>query len=109
MPSIKTHDGRTIELPDEEEDRRLTQQAREDDTLHSEAELAAFQPFEQSPLPESFKRAVRRGRPRKARRKVLVSIRYSPEVIDHFRATGKGWQTRMDEALRQWIEEHGGS
>ncbi len=48
----------------------------------------------------------RRGRPRKANPKVQVSIRYSPEVIAHFKATGKGWQTRMDEALKEWIAEH---
>jgi uncharacterized protein (DUF4415 family) len=27
-------------------------------------------------------------------------------VIDAFRATGKGWQTRMDEALKEWLREH---
>lgn len=48
----------------------------------------------------------RRGRPRKANPKVQVSIRYSPEVIAHFKATGRGWQTRMDEALKEWIAEH---
>jgi len=26
-------------------------------------------------------------------------------VIDHFRAGGRGWQTRIDEALRDWIAE----
>jgi uncharacterized protein (DUF4415 family) len=54
------------------------------------------------------RKALRRGRPKKAARKVQVSIRYSPEVLAHFRATGKGWQTRMDEALKEWIAEHGG-
>jgi uncharacterized protein (DUF4415 family) len=39
---------------------------------------------------------------------VQLSIRYSPEVIAHFKATGKGWQTRMDEALKEWIAEHSG-
>jgi len=35
-----------------------------------------------------------------------LSIRYSPEVVDYFRATGSGWQTRMDEALKEWMKEH---
>ena len=30
-------------------------------------------------------------------------MRYSPEVVAYFKATGKGWQARMDEALREWI------
>jgi uncharacterized protein (DUF4415 family) len=48
-----------------------------------------------------------RGRGKqKAPTKVAVTLRYSPEVIDAFRATGKGWQTRMDEALKEWLREH---
>ena len=54
--------------------------------------------------PERFaKAAVRRGRPPVAKPKVSTTIRLSREVIDHFRADGKGWQTRIDEALREWI------
>lgn len=41
-----------------------------------------------------------RGRPKKGNPKELVRIRLSPEVVRHFRATGKGWQTRIDEALK---------
>jgi uncharacterized protein (DUF4415 family) len=47
-----------------------------------------------------------RGRPRKPDARVQLSVRLSPDVIDHFRATGPGWQTRIDEALREWLEEH---
>lgn len=43
---------------------------------------------------------TRRG-PQKADRKVPVSIRLSPDVVAHFKATGPGWQRRIDEALRQ--------
>lgn len=35
--------------------------------------------------------------------KVPVSVRLSSEVIEHFRAGGAGWQTRIDEALKQVI------
>lgn len=47
-----------------------------------------------------------RGRPMAAHRKVLLSVRYSPEVVDYFRALGDGWQTRMDDALKEWIASH---
>ena len=54
--------------------------------------------------PEKFAKAtVRRGRPPVARPKVSTTIRLSQDVIDHFRAGGRGWQTRIDEALREWI------
>jgi uncharacterized protein (DUF4415 family) len=35
--------------------------------------------------------------------KQLVSVRYSPQVIAYFKSEGAGWQTRMDDALKQWI------
>jgi uncharacterized protein (DUF4415 family) len=38
--------------------------------------------------------------------KQLVSVRYSPEVLDFFRGTGAGWQTRMDDALKQFVARH---
>lgn len=44
-----------------------------------------------------------RGRPRSANPKQLVSVRYSPEVLEYFKATGEGWQTRMDGVLRQYV------
>ena len=36
-------------------------------------------------------------------RKQLVSIRYSPEVLAYFKATGDGWQSRMDGVLKEYI------
>ncbi|MCC8998490.1 MAG: BrnA antitoxin family protein, partial [Candidatus Contendobacter sp.] len=36
-------------------------------------------------------------------RKQTLTVRYSPEVVAYFKATGQGWQTRMDEALKEWI------
>lgn len=35
--------------------------------------------------------------------KEQVAVRYSPEVLEYFRATGAGWQTRMDEVLREYV------
>jgi uncharacterized protein (DUF4415 family) len=47
-----------------------------------------------------------RGRPKLANKKQLVSIRYSPEVIAYFKASGAGWQARMDAALKDYVEAH---
>jgi uncharacterized protein (DUF4415 family) len=51
-------------------------------------------------------KVVRRGKrgPHKAPTKTLVSLRLSPEVIDHFKATGRGWQTRIDSTLMESIK-----
>jgi uncharacterized protein (DUF4415 family) len=58
---------------------------------------------------EAFKQLkplASRGRPRLVSPKVLVSIRYDADIIERFRATGEGWQTRMNDALRDWLREH---
>ena len=56
--------------------------------------------------PEKFARAtLRRGRPPSANPKVSTTIRLSPDVVDYFKADGRGWQTRIDNALRDWIRE----
>lgn len=47
----------------------------------------------------------RKGRgPNKAPTKKLVSLRLSPEVIAHFKSTGSGWQSRIDETLRNVVK-----
>ena len=53
------------------------------------------------------KLAARRTRgPNKLPVKEQVAVRYSPEVLAAFRASGRGWQTRMDKALRDWLKTH---
>ncbi len=49
--------------------------------------------------------ARRAGRPKSANPKQATTIRLSPEVIEHFKAGGKGWQTRIDEALKEYIAQ----
>ena len=52
-------------------------------------------------------KVVRRGKrgPQKAPTKKLVSLRLSSSVVDHFRATGPGWQTRIDRTLLNAIKK----
>ncbi|MBF0398512.1 MAG: BrnA antitoxin family protein [Desulfobacterales bacterium] len=61
-------------------------------------------------LPESLfailpNRKVGQRGTQKAAIKKSVTVRYSLEVLNYFRSTGRGWQTRMDEALKEWIEQ----
>ena len=50
--------------------------------------------------------ALRRGRPRAANPKQALTVRYDAEVVAAFKATGKGWQTRMNAALKDWLKTH---
>jgi uncharacterized protein (DUF4415 family) len=47
-----------------------------------------------------------RGRPKALRKKTPVSIRLDEDVVKAFKAKGKGWQSRMNDALREWLREH---
>jgi len=38
--------------------------------------------------------------------KESVTVRYSPDVIEYFRSTGSGWQSRMNSALKEWVVSH---
>jgi len=59
-------------------------------------------------LPDSLRTTLsRRARgPQKAPVKERITIRLSPEVVAPFRATGDGWQTRLDAALKDWLKTH---
>jgi uncharacterized protein (DUF4415 family) len=39
-------------------------------------------------------------------RKTPVTLRVDVDVLDAFKATGKGWQTRMNGALSDWLKTH---
>ena len=84
-------------MPTTEEDRGIAAAAKSDpDALPlTPKQLKAMVPM----------RALR-GRPKSENRKLLVSVRYSPEVVAYFKSTGEGWQSRMDGVLRKYVERH---
>lgn len=83
-----------LRMPTVAEDRAITAAAENDpDALPlTPAQLSAM-----VPLP------AMRGRPKSDSKKLLVSVRYSPEVIAYFKATGEGWQARMDGVLLRYV------
>lgn len=63
-------------------------------------------------LPELFgqeaaKQMLRpRGRPKAGVTKEHVNIRLDADVVEAFKSTGRGWQTRLNRALRDWLKEN---
>lgn len=49
------------------------------------------------------KKLVQRGRPAGSGQKTQTTLRISKDVLEFFRATGPGWQTRMDNALKRYV------
>ena len=43
------------------------------------------------------------GRPKSSRPKTIISIRLDAEIVDHYRATGAGWQSRINEDLKKAV------
>lgn len=86
-----------IVIPTAGEDRAITAAAKGDPDAQplTPKQLSAMIPM----------RAVR-GRPKSENKKLLVSVRYSSEVVEYFRSTGDGWQSRMDGVLRQYVARH---
>jgi len=55
-------------------------------------------------LPASLQKKLRGQRgPQKAPVKVQTAIRYDADIIGAFKAGGPGWQTRINDALREWL------
>ncbi len=96
MPKLKP--GTIIPTP--EEDAAITAAATSDpDAMplsdsDSDSEWSAVKP------------KARVGRPPKIVHKVPTTIRFDPDVLAALKATGKGWQTRVNEAMREWVKSH---
>jgi uncharacterized protein (DUF4415 family) len=44
--------------------------------------------------------------PKSANNKILLSIRYSPEVVDYVKSSRAGWQASVDAVLKDYVVEH---
>jgi uncharacterized protein (DUF4415 family) len=87
----------TILMPTAEEDKAITAAARSDPDA---------QPLTPLQLKSMVPIRALRGRPKSEHKKLLVSVRYSQEVVEFFKSTGEGWQSRMDGVLRQYVARH---
>ena len=68
-------------------------------------DIKRFRPAKNA-LPATLLAKLKVRGPQKAPVKERITIRLSPEVVQPFRATGEGWQTRVDAALKDWLKSH---
>ena len=61
-------------------------------------------PLTQKEMKEGLAAYKKRGRPFSAFTKKQIAIRLDPEVIEAFQKEGPGWQTRMNNALKDWLQ-----
>jgi uncharacterized protein (DUF4415 family) len=87
----------SIVMPSVAEDKVITAAAKRDPDA---------QPLTSNQLKAMVPLKTLRGRPKSEKTKQLVSIRYSREVVEYFKSTGDGWQSRMDEVLLKYVAQH---
>lgn len=77
----------------------------------TEEDFRKARPFSEV-LPELHKKFVaeiakrKAGRPKLEQPKQSIALRLDADVLAAFKATGRGWQTRMNDALREWVEKN---
>ncbi|MDZ7937755.1 MAG: BrnA antitoxin family protein [Rhodoferax sp.] len=86
-----------VVMPTAAEDKAITAAAKADPDA---------QPLTTKQLQTMVPLKSMRGRPKSENKKLLVSVRYSPEVVAYFKSTGEGWQSRMDGVLQQYVTRH---
>ena len=86
-----------VVMPTVAEDKEITAAAKADPDA---------QPLTPKQLQAMVPLKSMRGRPKSENKKLLVSVRYSPEVVAYFKSTGDGWQSRMDGVLQQYVTRH---
>jgi uncharacterized protein (DUF4415 family) len=90
---LRTKSGRKVRVPTAAEERAINAGiARDPDTyVLGEEEFKQLRP-------------ALRGRPKSAVHKIAVKVRLDPHIVAHFRAAGRGWQTRLNAALAAHVK-----
>lgn len=95
-PKVETltmPNGRVVILPTAEEEAQINAGIAADPDAYemTDAEFAQLRPL--------------RGRPPTEVKRPMVTLRMDPDVLAHLRASGKGWQTKVNAALRTLVEQ----
>jgi len=92
MPKLKA--GTILPTPDEDASIAVAALADPDAAPFTDAEWEQVKPL------------ARRGRPLGSGTKAQVTLRLDVDVLEKFKASGDGWQTRINEALKSWVRTH---
>jgi uncharacterized protein (DUF4415 family) len=88
---------------------RVKQDAASDTLISYDPDTDLYDPNDPAQVAAFFSSAkvVRKpGRPKAETTKVPIAIRLSPDVVEYFKATGAGWQSRIDAVLHEWMSGH---
>lgn len=88
---------------------RVKHEAKNDVPIAHSAVDGPYDPNDATAVSAYWKQASikrGRGRPAVAVKRPTLNMRVDPDVLDAFKATGPGWQTRINAALKSWVKTH---
>ena len=109
---LKPKSGRIVQMPTPEEEAAINAgiAADPENPEWKGEDFGNTKPAREFFPPETYAALVAmkrpRGRPKANETKVFTAIRLDADLLEAFKSTGKGWQTRINSALRQFITEH---
>jgi uncharacterized protein (DUF4415 family) len=109
MQTLTTKSGRVIQLSSEEEEAAIWAGIAKDpdNPEWTEEDFARARPAREVLSPALYEALTKKsGRPRSTTPKVFTGIRFDADVLAALKATGKGWQTRVNDAMREWLKSH---
>ena len=108
--TIKTRSGRVIIMPTPEEEIQINAgiAADPDNPEWTDEDFARARPAAEFFSPEVYAQlcAMRQRGPKDKPLKVPTTIRFDADVLAVLRASGKGWQTRVNEVIKDWLRTH---
>jgi len=75
-------------------------------------DIAQMRPAKEALSPELYKKLISMNKragvrgPNRQPTKVQIAIRFDADVLAALRSTGKGWQTRVNDTMREWLKQH---
>ena len=108
--TLKTRSGRTIIMPTPAEETQINAgiAADPDNPEWTDSDFARALPAREFFSPAVYAQlcAMRQRGPKDKPLKVPTTIRFDADVLAALKAGGKGWQTRVNEAMREWVRKH---
>jgi uncharacterized protein (DUF4415 family) len=108
--TIKTRSGRVLILPSPEEEAQINAgiAADPDNPEWTDEMFARARPAREFFSPEVYAElcAMRQRGPKEKPLKVPTTIRFDADVLAALKASGKGWQTRVNDAVKDWLRTH---
>lgn len=108
--TIETRSGRVIIMPTPAEEAQINTgiAVDPDNPEWTDKDFARALPAREFFSPEAYAQlcALRQRGPKDKPLKVPTTIRFDADVLAALKASGKGWQTRVNEAMREWVRTH---